>query len=76
MLSKPESPMLSTSLEDRFAHRENKDGTFESICRQCFITVAVAGSAADLKRPEADHLCDSWMLRRFRPKHSGNSQEG
>lgn len=76
MLSKPESPMLGTSLEGGFAHRENKDGTFESICRQCFITVAVADNAADLKKPEADHLCDPWTLRRFRLKQSGNSQEG
>jgi hypothetical protein len=32
----------------KFAHRENRDGTFDSICCECFLTIAASESEVDL----------------------------
>ena len=45
-----------------FAHRTNKDGTVDSICKKCFRTVGTAEEAAPLKVLEDAHVCDPWTL--------------
>jgi hypothetical protein len=49
------------SRESRFPHRLNRDGTFDSICRRCFATVAsardeieLAGSSRNRQGEEAE----------------------
>jgi hypothetical protein len=42
-----------------FPHRMNRDGTFDSICPRCFVTVANAIHETDLARFERCHVCDS-----------------
>lgn len=36
------------------------DGTLESICRECFLTVGTADSFEKLREQEATHLCMKW----------------
>lgn len=55
------SPALSAGA--RFAHRSNRNGTTDTICRQCFATVATAIWEADLDRAERTHTCDPCMLQ-------------
>jgi hypothetical protein len=50
----------------RFTRRFNEDGTIDSICRHCFLTVATAQSDADLANEERKHTCDPYVLERFR----------
>ena len=46
----------------QFVHRLNKDGTIDSICRECFITVATETSEAALEREERNHKCDPSLI--------------
>jgi hypothetical protein len=48
----------------RFPHRENPDGTYDSICGRCFKTVAIGVKQADLKQAEEDHICNGFELAR------------
>jgi hypothetical protein len=40
-----------------FPHRLNKDGTYDSICLQCYATVANALTSAELEEYDAKHIC-------------------
>jgi hypothetical protein len=42
-----------------FTYRQNGDGTFDSICLDCFFTVGTAESIEMLKAIEKNHICDS-----------------
>jgi len=46
-----------------FPHRINHDGTIDSICSRCYITVGTSSSVDDLERMESAHLCDPERLR-------------
>ena len=46
----------------RFPHRENDDGTFDSICPVCFRTVAHGQLEAELEEAERKHICDPASL--------------
>jgi hypothetical protein len=50
----------------QFTHRLNDDGTMDSICHKCFITVATARSGAALEREEQKHCCDALLLERYK----------
>jgi hypothetical protein len=50
----------------QFVHRLNDDGTIDSICRECFLTVATASSGYELEREEQKHRCDSRLLERYK----------
>jgi len=50
----------------QFAHRTNIDGTFDSICLTCFMTVAHADVEEELNSSEYVHLCDLDCLERLR----------
>ena len=43
---------------DSFAHRRNRDASFDSICRTCYQTVASADSESKLIHVEESHSCD------------------
>ena len=49
--------MTSTNLGAGFAHRHNSDGTVDSICYTCFMTVATEASELELMKAEQDHDC-------------------
>ncbi len=43
---------------DLFAHRRNRDASFDSICTTCYQTVASADSESELIHVEERHACD------------------
>jgi hypothetical protein len=45
-----------------FVHRANADGTIDSFCRKCFMTIASSQWEADLERAESSHQCDPIQL--------------
>lgn len=49
----------------RYAHRVNEDGTLDSICPCCFLTIATSTWEADLERMELLHVCDPNRLSHF-----------
>lgn len=52
----------------QFLHRLNEDGTIDSICRDCFLTVATARSGSVLEHEERKHHCDSLLLERYKKR--------
>jgi hypothetical protein len=52
-----------------YLHRANRDGTFDSICIRCFVTVATAVTEFRLAEPESSHRClPSSLSQRDRPQ--------
>ncbi len=58
---------MQKSLKERmkYAHRINEDGSLDSICPRCFITIANSTWEADLERMETAHICDPEWLSHF-----------
>jgi hypothetical protein len=46
-----------------YAHRTNRDGTIDSICKTCFMTVGTHEDPAYLKSIEDGHECEMWRLQ-------------
>jgi hypothetical protein len=57
---------MASGNNEEFVHRFNADGTIDSICRQCFVTVATARRESELLSQENDHICEPDVLDRFR----------
>jgi hypothetical protein len=53
-----------------FAHRHNLDGTWDSICTRCFLTIATEWAEDGLSMHEQRHDCDSLMRARNRVGYS------
>jgi hypothetical protein len=53
---------MSRTIRPTFPHRRNPDGTFDSICIQCFATVATGSVEAELKAAESAHACGGFNL--------------
>lgn len=49
-----------------YPHRRNPDGSFDSICPECFATIARAQSEVELVWHERNHRCKPEELERFR----------
>ena len=49
-----------------FPHRQNRDGSYDSICPRCFRTISNRMTEAELARDEFRHICDDWYLDRVR----------
>jgi hypothetical protein len=43
--------------ESEYAHRQNADGTCDSICLGCFQTIGSANSEPELVEGEREHTC-------------------
>ena len=65
---------MNTPTLTAFAHRENRDGTIDSICRTCFATIATSIRESELGRKEQEHRCDPMALERIRDR--GRRQVG
>lgn len=50
----------------KFVHRLNDCGTIDSICRECFATVATARSESALEGEQQKHRCDPGLLDRYK----------
>lgn len=45
-----------------YPHRRNEEGSYDSICRNCFATVVRAKSESELAEHEKAHVCDPNLL--------------
>jgi len=61
--------MTSPVILNSFRHRENLDGTWDSICMRCYATAAHSHQQASLGTVELRHRCDdrSWLYK----EHAG-----
>jgi hypothetical protein len=53
-----------------FPHRSNQDGTYDSICTMCLLTIATVSAEAELARHEREHACNPirlYQLREYPP---------
>jgi hypothetical protein len=49
-----------------FPHRRNPNGSFDSICLKCLLTIANARTEAELEKHEKDHVCNpSHLFQQF-----------
>jgi hypothetical protein len=57
--------MTRFSLDASFRHRENLDGTWDSICMRCYATAAHSHREMLLSAAESEHHCDegSWTFK-------------
>lgn len=64
--------MISSSISPRleYPHRVNHDGTLDSICPRCYLTIATSTWEADLERAEALHVCADETLTYFERQRS------
>ena len=51
-------------IAEHYAHRRNYDGTLDSICKLCYLTVARAYREMDLTHLEVRHVCQPMERRR------------
>ena len=67
-------PSSNTSSQPLFVHRENRNGTIDSICLWCYATVSTARCESDLDVAERGHRCDPVELKHFEEfRQSGSS---
>ena len=64
-----------SSHRTRFVRRANRNGTTDSICCKCFITVATARRESELDGPERTHVCDPTLLRYWKEMADGERSE-
>ncbi len=55
----------------KFPHRKNTDGTYDSICLKCFLTIATVGREAELQLLETSHVCEPLNL--YRVNHANTT---
>lgn len=58
-----------------FAHRHNRNGTVDSICKICFATVATSNWEFALEPRELAHSCDPLALERYRGRNLVKASE-
>ena len=51
-----------TTMEEAFPHRRNPDGSYDSICPQCFRTVSTRAKEDELREDEMRHDCQKMEL--------------
>jgi hypothetical protein len=72
-ISSGDFPMAFQSASD-FPHRRNKDGSFDSICLNCFATVASHMTEEELKEFDKKHVCANSLLSQ-RGNHVSSTQD-
>jgi hypothetical protein len=57
--------MVNVNLETPFRHRENLDGSWDSICLRCYATAAHSHSEWLLAEVEQEHCCEEarWFFK-------------
>jgi hypothetical protein len=53
---------MALTIPPFFPHRQNRDGSFDSICLKCLLTIANARNEADLVQHEKHHVCNQSIL--------------
>jgi hypothetical protein len=49
----------------KYPHRCNRDGTIDSICPHCFVTIGSSMWESELELMELAHVCDAQALEHF-----------
>ena len=49
-------------INHEYSHRINPDGTWDSICKKCFMTIAHGSTEIELADSETTHICNSSFL--------------
>ena len=57
---------MDLPLHPTYAHRVNRNGTIDSICKSCLATIANSHWEFDLEQREVEHVCDPAALEQFR----------
>ena len=60
-----------------FPHRLKEEGSYDSICAGCLLTLATAKIEADLAQHERNHVCDPirlYQLDEFRSEFGAQSK--
>ena len=57
---------MDSIVRPAYPHRRNPDGSFDSICPDCFATIAKTQIEAELAPHERNHVCRPEDLDRFR----------
>jgi hypothetical protein len=55
----------------KYPHRINGDGTIDSICARCFVTIGTSTWESELERMEAMHVCEAARLKYFGEERRG-----
>ena len=58
---KQEADVITQS-NSLYPHRLNRDGSFDSICLICFMTVSTSKIESELDKSDANHICESSFL--------------
>jgi hypothetical protein len=53
---------MTRYVHTHFPHRCNPNGTYDSICIECFQTVATRIEEAELAQQESAHVCEEFSL--------------
>jgi hypothetical protein len=61
--------------KSRFLRRTNTNGSMDSVCCECFVTVATARKEAELDGPEQSHRCDPMLLEHWKGMGQGKENE-
>lgn len=61
---------MQTSFPDTFRHRHNRDGTWDSICMKCYLTVETVTQENDLAGAERSHDCAELLAAKTHPETS------
>jgi hypothetical protein len=55
---------MANNLETSFfPHRLNRDGSYDSLCLKCFMTIANKKTSAELDEHDRNHVCDESSLK-------------
>lgn len=58
-------------LKPSFLRHQNANGTFDSVCKNCFVTVATAPREFELEEPERNHVCDPQVVQHWKEVAEG-----
>ena len=59
--------------DDHFVHRANNDGTTDSVCKHCFVTVCTSIWEIVLYEAERKHVCDPAVVARWAKAAKGEA---
>jgi hypothetical protein len=54
-------------ISQKFSHRHNDDGSFDSICMTCYATVSSKQYIWELGKDEHEHKCNPLMVTAIEP---------
>ncbi len=62
--------MVNRMYQPKFPHRQNEDGTWDSICPLCYVNSATATCEDELEELEKRHICGHYSrAERSAPLH-------